>query len=102
MNQPRVDTPPNLSTGSTSATIWTAVVRSLWSAVAAALLAGFTAYQTMDGTMSDEDAIKKALIVAAITFFGPFAARGGAEGAYDASRQRSGDATSADVTRNPT
>jgi hypothetical protein len=93
-----VDNPPNVETGSVGSTFWVAVVRSLWSAVAAALLAGFTAYQTMEGTMPDEDAIKKALIVGAIALFGPLAARGGAEGLYDSSRQKNGNATPADVT----
>jgi hypothetical protein len=101
-SSPLIDPPANVATGSTSATLWTAVIRSLWSAVSAALLAGFTAYQTMDGTMSDESAIKKALLVAAISFLGPFAARGGAEGFYDSSRQKAGNATPADVTPRPT
>jgi hypothetical protein len=96
-----VDTPPNVATGSAGSTMWVAVVRSLWSAVAAGLLAGFTAYQTMEGTMPDEDALRKALIVAGIAVFGPIAARGGAEGVWDASRQKSGNATPADVTPRP-
>jgi hypothetical protein len=103
MNNPVVvDPPANVATGSPSSTVWVAIVRSLWSAVAAGLLAGFTAYQTMEGTMPDEDALRKSLVVAAIAVFGPIAARGGAEGLWDSSRQKSGNATPADVTPVPT
>ncbi len=97
-----VDPPANVATGSPSSTIWVAVMRSAWSAIAAGLLAGFTAYQTMEGNMDDDTAWKKAAIVGIVTLLGPFAARGGAEGIYDASRQKAGNATPADVTPTPT
>jgi hypothetical protein len=93
-----VDGPPNVATGSASSTVWVAMIRSAWSAVAAACLSGLTAFQVMDGTMSDESALRKALIVAGISFFGPFVVRGGVEGAWDASRQKAGNVTPADVT----
>jgi hypothetical protein len=96
-----VDPPANVATGSASATIWTAFIRSAWSSIAAACFSGLTAFQVMDGTMSDESALRKAIIVGAITFFGPTVARGGMEGVYDSARQKSGNATPADVTPTP-
>ena len=96
-----VDTPPNVATGSAGSTLWVAIVRSLWSAVAAGVIAGITAYQTMEGTMPEDDALKKALLVGVLAVLGPVAARGGAEGLWDASRQKEGNATPADVTPRP-
>ena len=96
-----VDPPANVATGSAGSTVWVAIVRSLWSAVAAAVIAGVVMYQQIEGTMPEEDALKKALITAALAFLGPMAARGGAEGLWDASRQKSGNAMPADVTPTP-
>jgi hypothetical protein len=97
-----IDPPENVNTGSPSSTVWVAIVRSLWSAVAAGVIAGVTAYQTMEGTMPEEDALKKAMLVAVLAVLGPIAARGGAEGLWDANRQKTGNATPADVTPTPT
>jgi hypothetical protein len=97
-----VDPPQNVATGSPSSTMWVAIVRSLWSAVAAGIIAGITAYQTMEGTMPEEDALKKAMLVGALAVLGPIAARGGAEGLWDSNRQKTGNATPADVTPSPT
>ena len=99
---PVIDPPANVATGSPSSTMWVAIVRSLWSAVAAGVIAGVTAYQTMEGTMPEEDALKKALLVAVLAVLGPIAARGGAEGLWDANRQKTGNASPADVTPSPT
>lgn len=98
---PVVDPPANVATGSPSSTLWVAMVRSAWSAISAALLAGLLAYQQMPGTMSDEDAIKKALIVALAAFLAPVGVRGVVEGAWDANRQKTGNAAPSDVTPTP-
>lgn len=96
-----IDPPANVATGSPESTLWVAFIRSAWSSIAATCLSALTAYQVMEGTMSDESAIKKAILVGAITFFGPTVARGGVEGFWDSHRQKTGDATPADVTPTP-
>jgi hypothetical protein len=42
------------------------------------------------------------MLVGALAVLGPIAARGGAEGLWDSNRQKTGNATPADVTPSPT
>lgn len=76
-----------LNTGST---LGTAVLRGIYVAVVAGLIAGITTYQTTD----DE---KAAILTGALAFLGALGVRGGIEGIADTSRQEKGKVLTSDV-----